>query len=122
MPCAMERRNAFGSSRGLPNLLDRYLHGVRAARFSLVLIILLSCRMLSAQPVEDPQAQYNRGTDYWYGNGVPQDYVEAAKWFRKAAEGGYAEAQYRLAQMLAIGQGIKEDDTEAATWYRKAAE
>ena len=32
----------------------------------------------------------------------------------RAAERGYAEAQYRLAQMLEIGQGIREDDTEAA--------
>ena len=93
-----------------------------AGRFSVPVMTLLCCCILSAQPVEDPQAQYKRGTDYWYGNGVPQDYVEAANWFRKAAEQGHAEAQYRLAQMLAIGQGIRQDDTEAANWYRKAAE
>ena len=39
---------------------------------------------------------------------VPQDYVEAAKWFRKAAERGFADGQYRLAQMMAIGQGIRQ--------------
>src|SRR6266550_5676300 len=105
----MERRHAFNDPRGLQNLL-------------LALGILWSCCLLSAQPAEDPQAQYKRGTDYWYGSGVPQDYAEAANWFRKAAERGHAEAQYRLAQMLAIGQGIRQDDTEAANWYRKAAE
>src|SRR5580704_17732565 len=109
----MGRRNAFDDPRGWPNLLDRYVHrahGAIVARFCVALVIQLviqmSCCTLSAQPVEDPQAQYNRGTDYWYGSGVPQDYVEAANWFRKAAEGGYAEAQNRLGQMLAIGQGI----------------
>jgi TPR repeat protein len=119
----MERRNAFDDPRGLPNLLDEYVHGALAARFCVALGILLSRCLLSTQPVAgDPQAQYNRGTDYWYGRGVPLDYVEAANWFRKAADRGYAEAQYRLGQMLAIGQGIPQDDTEAANWYRKAAE
>ncbi len=118
----MERREKLDYPRGLPNLLDRYVHGAMVARFCVALVILLSCCILSAQPVEDPQAQYNRGTDYWYGRGVPQDYVEAANWYRKAAERGYAEAQYRLGQMLATGQGIRQDDTEAANWYRKAAE
>ena len=99
----MERRNAFDDPRGLPNLLDDYVHGILAARFCVALGILLSCCLLSTRLVEDPRAQYNRGTYYWYGRGVPQDYVEAANWFRKAADRGYAEAQYRLGQMLAIG-------------------
>src|SRR5580692_147000 len=86
------------------------------------LIILLSCRILSAQAAEDAQAQYNRGSAYWYGQGGPQDYVQAANWYLKAAEQGYAEAQYRLGQMLSIGQGIAKDEVQAASWYRKAAE
>ncbi|HEY2858774.1 MAG TPA: SEL1-like repeat protein, partial [Terracidiphilus sp.] len=64
------------------------------ARFCVALAILLSGRILSAQPSEDPQTQFNRGSAYWYGEGAPQDYVQAANWFRKAAEQGYAEAQY----------------------------
>jgi hypothetical protein len=80
-----------------------------AVRSCVALVILLSCCTLSPQKVEDPQ-------------GVPQDYVEAANWFRKAAEQGYVQAQNRLAQMLAIGQGIQQNDAEAASWYRKAAD
>jgi TPR repeat protein len=111
----MERRNAFDDPQGLPNLLEEYVHGALAARFCIALGILLSCWLLSTQPLEeDPQAQYNRGVDYWYGRGVPQDYTETANWFRKAADRGYAEAQYRLGQMLAIGQGIPQDDTEVS--------
>lgn len=98
------RGNAFDYSRGF------------VARFYVSLAIVSTCSLLAAQPAGDPRAQYNRGTEYWYGSGVPQDYVEAAKWFRKAAERGFAEAQYRLAQMMAIGQGIRQDDTEAANW------
>ena len=36
---------------------------------------------------------------------MPQDYAEAAKWYRKAAEQGYAEAQYFLAFMYSLGRG-----------------
>src|SRR5215472_14731750 len=92
------------------------------SRSGIALAVLWSFSLSSAQTVEDPQSQYNRGTAYWYGNGVPQDYAEAAKWYRKAAQEGYAEAQNRLGQMLEIGQGVRQDDAEAAQWYRKAAE
>ena len=46
--------------------------------------------------------------------------AEAAKWYRKAAEQGHREAQYRLGWMLETGRGT-EQDAEAAFWYRKAA-
>ena len=76
-----------------------------AARFCLGLVILLSCSKLPAQTERMPRLSTTR-TDYWYGRGVPQDYVQAADWYRKAAEQDAAEAQYRLGQMLAIGQGM----------------
>src|SRR5436190_918363 len=81
----MGRTNALDCPWDLPNLLDRYVHGAVAASFCVALMIVLSCCTLSAQPAEDPQTQFKRGTDYWYGQGVSQDYVEAANWFRKAA-------------------------------------
>src|SRR5689334_2281411 len=105
-----------------PHPIDRYGHGLMGPRFYGAIMLLVTCCASSAQPAEDVQAQYQRGIDYWYGEKVAQDYLEAAKSFRKAAEGGHAESQYRLAQMLAIGQGIRQDFTEAANWYRKAAE
>ena len=33
-------------------------------------------------------AQYNLGITYYIGEGVPQDYAEARKWYLKAAEQG----------------------------------
>src|SRR5947208_360650 len=101
----MERRNTFVCRQALPHAVGEYLYGAIASRFPLALMLVLSCCTSSAQPTDDPQAQYKRGIDYWYGEKVAQDYVEAANSFRKAAEGGHAESQYRLAQMLAIGQG-----------------
>ncbi|SPX40667.1 Putative TPR repeat protein [Haemophilus influenzae] len=35
---------------------------------------------------------------------------EAVKWFRKAAEQGYAKAQGRLGNVYSDGIGVKQDD------------
>jgi len=41
----------------------------------------------------DANAQHNLGIMYRFGEGVPQNYAEAVKWFRKGAEQGNAGAQ-----------------------------
>jgi TPR repeat protein len=38
--------------------------------------------------------------------GVKQDAAEAVKWYRKAAEQGYARAQFNLGLMYAEGKGV----------------
>jgi TPR repeat protein len=53
---------------------------------------------------------------------VPQNYAEAVKWYRKAADQGYAMAQFSLGIMYENGQGVPQDYAEAAKWYRRAAE
>ena len=70
----------------------------------------------------DPQAQAFLGVMYNRGMGVEQDFKEAVKWYRKAAEQGNAVAQYNLGQMYREGQGVEQDFKEAVKWYRKAAE
>jgi TPR repeat protein len=69
-----------------------------------------------------PEAQFNLGLLYDTGQGVPQNYAEAATWYRKAAERGNAKSQYSLGRMYEAGQGVPRNYAEAATWYRKAAE
>ena len=51
-----------------------------------------------------------------------EDDAEAAKWFRMAADQGYAASQYKLGVGYANGRGVPEDHAEAVKWYRKAAE
>ena len=58
---------------------------------------------------------------YADGEGVPEDDVEAVKWYRKAAEQGYATAQYNLALMYANGSGVPEDYVESYMWLNLAA-
>jgi len=56
-----------------------------------------------------------RGTD-----DVPKDYSEAAKWFRKSAEQGFAKAQFSLGMCYENGLGVSKDISEAIKWYREA--
>lgn len=48
--------------------------------------------------------------------GVPQDYAEAEKWYRKAAEQGFAEAQANLGVMYFTGLGVPKDHVLAQMW------
>ena len=59
---------------------------------------------------------------YEHDLGVPQDYAEAAKWFRLAAEQGDDRAMYNLGLTYSNGLGIPRDYAEAAKWFRLAAE
>jgi hypothetical protein len=67
-------------------------------------------------------AQANLGRMYYYGLSVPQNFSEASRWFREAADQGDARAQYGLGTMYFFGQGMPRDYVEAVHWYRKAAE
>ncbi len=58
---------------------------------------------------------------YGKGLGVPQDFAEAVKWYHKAAEQGYAAAQYNLGIMYGNGQGVPQDDAHAYMWFKLAA-
>lgn len=53
---------------------------------------------------------------------MSQDYVESARWYRKAAEQGDADAQRALGIYYETGKGISKNIGEAVKWYRKAAE
>ena len=69
----------------------------------------------------DASAQLYLGAIYYSGQGVPQNYKEAAKWYRKAAEQGAANAQSQLCGMYHSGEGVPQDNKEAAKWLGKAA-
>ena len=59
---------------------------------------------------------------YENGLGVTQIHKLAVKWYRKAAEQGYAPAQFNLGNMYDNGEGVTQDYKQAVKWYRKAAE
>jgi uncharacterized protein len=68
------------------------------------------------------QAQFFLGTMYENGKGVTQDYKEAMRWYRLAADyPGYGVPMYALGSMYAKGRGVAQDYVRAYTWYDLAA-
>ena len=85
-----------------------------------------------AAELGDARAQYDLGhyyasvndRDRWWSSDNPRDYPdykEAARWYRMAAEQGYALAQDRLGRMHHNGTGVLKDYVQAHRWYNLAA-
>ena len=70
----------------------------------------------------DPASQTRVGGLFDYGEGVPEDDVEAVKWYRLAADQGYADAQALLGEMYHLGEGVAIDKAEAMNLYNLAIE
>ena len=66
-------------------------------------------------------AQYSLGMKYSMGFGTPQDFVEAVRWFRKAAERGHDSAQLALAGAYFEGEGVPQDFVLVHMWSNLAA-
>jgi TPR repeat protein len=67
------------------------------------------------------EGQYSLGGKYDSGDGVPQDFAEALKWYRKAAEQGHSIAQYNVGVFYYRALGTHQDLAKAAKWWHKAA-
>lgn len=67
------------------------------------------------------RSEYKQARAYTDGDGVGKSMEDAAKWYRKSAEHGYAKAQYKLGSCYASGEGVQRDMQEAAKWWGKAA-
>jgi TPR repeat protein len=62
------------------------------------------------------RAQYELGSMYAEGKGVPEDVTEAARLYRLAADQGHYRAQFRLGRMYEQGNGVPEDPVSAYMW------
>lgn len=69
----------------------------------------------------DATAQYNVGTMYDAGAGLPFDAIKAIEWYEKAALQGHAKAQYALGMMYEYGYGLPHDRMKAIEWFKKSA-
>ena len=100
-------------------------HICRTSVWALALIPLLALAQVTTSIEEvkqkadagDRQAQFRLGSAYDSGTGVPRDGAEAMKWYLRAAEAGYAEAQN------SVGSGLQAEKRyeEARIWYERAA-
>jgi uncharacterized protein len=70
----------------------------------------------------DPAAQIALASCYDLGMHVKPDGKESIRWLTKAANQGYASAEYELGRIYLYGRGIPIDHAQALIWERKAAE
>ena len=70
----------------------------------------------------DSEAMRKLAIAFLNGDGMEQDFGEAAHWLRRLAETGDAEGQYNLALLYAKGCGVSRDFGLAADWMERAAE
>ena len=66
-------------------------------------------------------AQYILGVIHATGRYAPRDYVEAAKWWGKAAIQDHVDSQVNLAILYEHGYGVTQNWAEAVKWHEKAA-
>lgn len=76
-------------------------------------------RHLAAQG--DVEALFLMGTAYDEGLGVPVDYAEGLRWYRRAAAGGHVLAAHNVGNVYRDGRGVLVDHEAAARWWLRAA-
>jgi TPR repeat protein len=93
--------------------------------------VLLSANLDFAQQSAQPSAStsappaltsvhdaYRKGKEF----AGQQNFPEALRWYRVAANQGDADAQLALGNLYAQGEGVQQDYGAALLWFRKAAE
>ncbi len=66
-------------------------------------------------------AMSNLGAYYYYGRGIPQDYVKARFWIERGAEAGDLRALNGLGMIYFDGFAVERDYVKAREWLEKAA-
>ena len=70
----------------------------------------------------NPEAMCFLGEWYQYGEkGLTVDIQESFRWWKKAAEIGYYQAQYKIGDCYDFGKGVTEDKKEALKWFKRSA-
>jgi TPR repeat protein len=92
----------------------------RFAPTLVTVVWLLAPMLVDAQPsARLAESHYQTATAYYRRK--PPDYVNAAIWFRRAADLGHAPSRNDLGWLYQNGWGVPRDDAQAMSWYRLAA-
>ncbi len=68
----------------------------------------------------DAEAQWQLGTCYLLGEGVPQSEQTAFRWFLRSAEAEFVDAMAEVGRAYRTGSGTSEDHAQALQWFERA--
>jgi TPR repeat protein len=69
----------------------------------------------------DPSAAFNLGFMYEHGYGVPINYDNALRWYKRATSSRLGAAEYRIGMIYEYGIGVASNLMEAKMWYEEGA-
>jgi hypothetical protein len=64
-------------------------------------------------------AAYNLAVIHQHADGVSQNFAEALRWYRQAAERGDKVSQVQLGLMYMNGEGVPADEAKAHEWFTR---
>jgi TPR repeat protein len=67
------------------------------------------------------EAQYKVGVIYENGQGVEDNCMAAARWYKLSTDQGYAKAQFNLALFCKSGTGVTQNLQTAKHWMEQTA-
>jgi TPR repeat protein len=109
---------ASGRPRALYEIAQAYKFGkLGAARSPL----LADSYMRQAAEGGHGFAQYMVGMKYSRGEGTPQNYSEAFRWFLKSAEHGDPNGQFEAGSAYLFGRGVPQNHTQARRWLERSS-
>lgn len=126
--------NAFTYMRHLASFLALLLLGLTHYGIAAAFTPMHAAKLLAGAEKGDPQCQYRLAEHYCFGAGpVPENGAEGMKWYHKAAEQGYTEAEAQLGELYShvlvlyldgkrVGWYPPKDVDAGSKWLKKAAE
>jgi TPR repeat protein len=78
-------------------------------------------QLLTLANQDNAEAQFQLGLMAHLGRGIPQNFLEARKWYERAAKAGEVQSQNNLGVIYRDGLGIPVDAVVAYKWFSLAA-
>ena len=78
-------------------------------------------QLLTLAKKDNAEAQFQLGLMAHLGRGIPQNFLEAQKWYERAAKAGEVQSQNNLGVIYRDGLGIPVDAVVAYKWFSLAA-
>jgi TPR repeat protein len=140
LPATVLLASLYSHGNGVPEDRDEAVHllkpaaeqGYAPAQTDLASLYLLApdapahdrdaVRLLHKAASHDPKGAFALGWCYQQERGVKRDLAQAARWYTKAANQGFAAAENNLGFLYNTGGGVPADHAAALQWYRRAAE